>query len=60
MRVLTAATIALFASGAAFAQPGPMPGGHGGPMAGRMPMMGMMMGGHCAMMKRTSPGKPTA
>ncbi len=53
MRVLTGATIALFASGAAFAQPGPMPGGHGGPMADRMPMMGMMMGGHCAMMERT-------
>ncbi len=53
MRVLTAATIALFASGAAFAQPGPMPGGHGGRMADRMPMMGMMMGGHCAMMQRT-------
>jgi hypothetical protein len=45
--------IALVAASTASAQPGP--GGHGGgPMADRMPMMGMMMGGgHCAMLRRT-------
>lgn len=55
MKILTGAAIALLAAGAAFAQPGPMGGGPmaGGPMADRMPMMGMMMGGHCAMMRRT-------
>lgn len=48
MRMLTGAAIALLVSTAALAQPGPM-----GPRPGNMPMMGMMMGGHCAMMRRS-------
>lgn len=51
MRMATAAIVALVASTAALAQPGPMMGGDK-PMGGNMPMMGMMMG-HCAMMQRT-------
>ena len=52
MRLLTGAAIALLASTAALAQPGPMGPRGGGPMmADNMPMMGMM--GHCAMMRRS-------
>lgn len=47
MRLMTGAAIALLASTAAFAQP---MGGHGG---GERPMMGMMGGGACMMIKRT-------
>jgi hypothetical protein len=49
MRLLTGAAIALLASTAAFAQP---MGGHGG-QGGDRPMMGMMGGGPCMMIKRT-------
>lgn len=54
MRILTGAMIALIASCAAFAQPGPHgpTAGQGGQPGDNMPMMGMMMG-HCAMMQRT-------
>lgn len=52
MKFVTGAMIALLAASVASAQPGPMGGGHDGPMAGGMPMRGMMMG-HCAMMRRT-------
>jgi hypothetical protein len=51
MKILTGAMIALLAASTAMAQPGPMGGQGGGPMAGGMPMMGM--GGHCAMLRRT-------
>lgn len=54
MKILTGAAITLLLSTAVFAQPGPMGRGPGGPMmAGDMSMMGMMMGGHCAMMRRS-------
>jgi hypothetical protein len=54
MKFLTGALIALVASTAAFAQPGPHSGmmGGQGPMTGEMGMMGGMMG-HCAMMRRS-------
>lgn len=53
MKTLTGAATALLLSTVAFAQPAHMGGPPSPMMAGEMPMMGMMMGGHCAMMRRS-------